>query len=358
MAIIKIRRDVLSNWNNSSYLLAEGEIGIATDQSPLEIRVGTGTKTWSNLPASYWTNFKGIKVNGVVASVDSNGYIIVPTGSGGSGNISGTGTVGKLAQWSGSTTGLGNGPNVSSASSDVVSGNNSTLVTAGAVCDYVESLLNPFSISSFTVKPTMLETGTTRTTIGFTGSFSRTPSNWSITSSREGGILSDGSPSGTSFTKSVLANFDGSSTTTFTLKAVSGTTTKTTTNTIGFGYYRFYKTLSSGEDGNSILVALQGSSAAGNRTVLLSNEYSTSFVNSISINLSGYCGFVLLLPSGVSFNKATSSDGLDVITTNDDIHVLDGSIAVNDSNGNSLSYTAYYLQSAVPYTKTYIITLN
>lgn len=48
--ILKLRNDTLANWNNSTYQLAKGELAIAIgDVSNPIIRVGDGTKTWSQL---------------------------------------------------------------------------------------------------------------------------------------------------------------------------------------------------------------------------------------------------------------------------------------------------------------------
>lgn len=71
-AIIKLRRDTAANWSTSNPTLQEGEVGISMDSSPLEIRVGDGTKSWSELSPQYFSPFKGVRLNNVECTIGSD----------------------------------------------------------------------------------------------------------------------------------------------------------------------------------------------------------------------------------------------------------------------------------------------
>ncbi len=51
MAIqIELRRDLGANWTSTDPILADGEIGIEKDASPVKFKIGDGTTIWSLLP--------------------------------------------------------------------------------------------------------------------------------------------------------------------------------------------------------------------------------------------------------------------------------------------------------------------
>lgn len=52
--IIKNRIASLTDWLSSSLVLRKGEIAFGTDGDDVFMKVGDGTKTWSNLPVSYY----------------------------------------------------------------------------------------------------------------------------------------------------------------------------------------------------------------------------------------------------------------------------------------------------------------
>ena len=78
-ASIQLKRDTKANWNISTLPIKDGEIALATDQIPVELRIGVpGNKTWSQLPATFLGGISAITVNGNVipvvngtASIDS-----------------------------------------------------------------------------------------------------------------------------------------------------------------------------------------------------------------------------------------------------------------------------------------------
>lgn len=51
---IQLRRDTVANWSSANPVLSAGEIGIATDSSPVKFKIGDGTTTWNSL--SYFGN--------------------------------------------------------------------------------------------------------------------------------------------------------------------------------------------------------------------------------------------------------------------------------------------------------------
>ena len=80
---ILLRNDTLANWNNSSLVLAKGEVAIATlDGGALaEVRVGNGT-TWAN---SLKLNVNADQISGLVDTIKGTAkkYQVVANGEGG-----------------------------------------------------------------------------------------------------------------------------------------------------------------------------------------------------------------------------------------------------------------------------------
>ena len=54
--LIQLRRDTKANWDavSGSVILAIGEVGIITDQSPLQCKVGDGVSYWNQLETQAW----------------------------------------------------------------------------------------------------------------------------------------------------------------------------------------------------------------------------------------------------------------------------------------------------------------
>ena len=46
---IQLRRDTKSNWSTNNPVLAPGEIGIETDDSPARFKIGDGASNWNAL---------------------------------------------------------------------------------------------------------------------------------------------------------------------------------------------------------------------------------------------------------------------------------------------------------------------
>lgn len=81
---ILLRNDALSAWNNSSLVLAKGEVAIATlDGGELaEIRVGTGSSTWAT---ALKLNIDASQISGIVDAIKGTAkkYQVVANGSDG-----------------------------------------------------------------------------------------------------------------------------------------------------------------------------------------------------------------------------------------------------------------------------------
>ena len=73
-ASIQLRQDTSENWNGSSYILKKGEVGIAIDANPKEIRIGDGSNVWSKLTPNYLAGVKEVRIEGIVGS-NENGTI-------------------------------------------------------------------------------------------------------------------------------------------------------------------------------------------------------------------------------------------------------------------------------------------
>jgi hypothetical protein len=107
---IQLRRSLTTaGWINSTVILAQGEPGVALDTG--EIRVGTGTQLWKDLPTQEFStdlidNHLGGDASGLVtkvADLEANG---VPS-SGGSGILLDTDGVPYIASFGGTGTGTG-----------------------------------------------------------------------------------------------------------------------------------------------------------------------------------------------------------------------------------------------------------
>lgn len=74
-ARIQLRYDTSANWTTNNPILAEGEVGIQSDSSPVQVKFGDGITAWNSL--SFWSNGTaylagaGILINNLTIAVDT-----------------------------------------------------------------------------------------------------------------------------------------------------------------------------------------------------------------------------------------------------------------------------------------------